>query len=195
MSSLELTADKYIDAGAEISACGKYRYSLWREWRGTHDRKNWRWLGAKDGAGHEIGEPKAAVFVMLNPSTADGKDDDATIRKCVGFAKRWRYERLVVLNLFAYRATDPKVMMRLSHDIDPVGRDNAENFAELVTENYGIIVCAWGAGGKHLGQDETMLGWIGDRPAYALGLTKDGSPRHPLYVPYEAKPFRWDGRI
>ena len=184
----------YVNSGADISLCGKYRYRLWREWRATHARKNWRWYGAKDGNGREIGEPKACVFVMLNPSTADGKADDPTIRKCIGFAKRWNYERLEVLNLFAYRATDPRALLALTHDADPVGLRNSEVFANLHNDDYGMLVCAWGAHGSHLGQDETVLGWLQENRTYVLGLTKDGSPRHPLYVPYETVPFRWDGK-
>jgi hypothetical protein len=94
----------YVYAGADISPDGRYRYRLWREWRGCASRDHWRWLGAKDGAGHELGEPLSVLFVMLNPSTADGTTDDPTIRRCVGFAKRWRYDRLEVVNLFAHRA-------------------------------------------------------------------------------------------
>jgi hypothetical protein len=70
--------EKYVKSGARISADGVYRYVLWREWHGTHDPKNWRWLGGKDGAGVELGYPKSCLFVMLNPSTADGEKDDAT---------------------------------------------------------------------------------------------------------------------
>ena len=185
-----MTPSSYIDMGAIISPDQRYRYLLWREWRGTHDRKNWRWLGAKDGAGEELGEPRACVFIMLNPSTADGGVDDATIRKCVGFAKLWHYVRLEVVNLFAYRATDPKEVLRLKHSDDPVGHGNQEYFDRII-DSAGIIICAWGAHGAHLGQDETALGWLGNKRRYALALTKDGHPRHPLYVPYAAVPMRF----
>lgn len=188
-----MITNKYIDAGADISACGKYRYLLWREWRGTHDRKHWHWFGVKDGTGAEIGRPKAVIFVMLNPSTADGSVDDPTIRKCVGFAKRWNYERIEVMNLFAYRATNSSALLRLGHNENPEGPRNSEVFERLTESDVGIVICAWGANGTHLGQDETILGWIGDKPTYALRLTKDGCPWHPLYTPYETKPFRWNG--
>ena len=186
----------YINKGAIISADGRYRYLLWREWRGTHDPKTWRWLRGedgrieKDGSGADLGEPKPCVFIMLNPSTADGDVDDPTIRKCVGFAKLWRYERLEVVNLFAYRATDPRTVLRLHHNDDPVGSQNQQWFDSSV-DRAGIIVCAWGAHGSHLGQDETALGWLGDKPRYALALTKDNQPRHPLYMPYAARPIRY----
>ncbi len=186
----------YINKGAIISADGHYRYLLWREWRGTHDPKNWRWLRddrgriEKDGSGADLGEPKVCAFVMLNPSTADGDIDDPTIRKCVGFAKLWRYERLEVVNLFAYRATDPRTVLRLGHNDDPVGSQAQQYFDSLI-DRAGIVVCAWGAHGSHLDQDETALGWLRDKPIYTLGLTKDGHPRHPLYMSYAARPMRF----
>src|ERR1700733_11688299 len=99
--SKEDVVTDYIRSYADISSCGKYRYLLEREWRGTHNPKNWEWMGFKDGVGEEVGQPKSALFVMLNPSTADAEKDDATIRRCVGFAKSWNYERLAVVNLYA----------------------------------------------------------------------------------------------
>jgi hypothetical protein len=166
-----------------MSFSGKYRYLLWREWRGTHAPNNWRWLGAKDGAGIELGEPKSCLFIMLNPSTADGNTDDPTIRRCVSFAKQWYFERLEVVNLFAYRATNPKELLALNGSDDPVGTDN-QHFIERAVAHAGLVVCAWGEHGTHLGQDETVRGWLWDKrlPHMALGFTKSGQPRHPLYV-------------
>lgn len=177
---------EYINKGAEISKDGIYRYRLWREWRGTHDPENWRWFGAKDGAGEELGEPKACVFIMLNPSTADGETDDPTIRKCVSFCRLWRYELLIVVNLFAFRATKPKELFKVG---EPVGWEN-QSYVERSIHRAGLIVCAWGSIGGYLGQDQTMLGWIDkanikDARVVALGLTtSNGQPRHPLYIPY-----------
>jgi hypothetical protein len=183
---------KYVNAGARLSGCGVYRYSLWREWRGTHDPKNWRWFGAKDGAGADLGEPKTCLFVMLNPSTADGEKDDATIRRCVGFAKAWKFERLEVVNLFAFRATKPRDVLAFQNQRgDIIGWENSTLVARAARE-AGMIVCAWGANVNDLDpmrdHVETVRGWLGDRPHYALGFTKDGHPRHPLYVPLDAQP-------
>lgn len=178
--------NKYVSSGAIISECQRYRYVLWREWRGTHDRRNWHWFGAKDGVGHELGQPKSCLFVMLNPSTADAEVDDPTIRRCVAFAKAWKYERLEVVNLFAYRTPNPKVLLSLMHGDDPVG-DRNQFHVEKSVEDAGIIICAWGAHGGHIDQDETMLGWIG-RNTHALGLTSSGKPRHPLYLRSDTVP-------
>lgn len=185
-----MTKTKYISKGADISLpMGTYRYLLWREWRGTHSRKNWRWLGGKDGAGAELGEPKSCLFIMLNPSTADGEFDDPTIRRCISFAKEWRYERLEVVNLFAYRASKPAVLFGVTKQqpgFDLVGAQNQE-FVETAAHDAGVIVCAWGSHGGYIGQDETMRGWLGDRKLFALGFTQDGHPKHPLFVPSGTK--------
>lgn len=186
-----MSGKQYVSAGAHISFCGLYRYGLWREWRGTHDPKNWRWLGAKDGAGREMGDPKSCLFVMLNPSTADGAGDDPTIRRCVGFAKGWNFERLEVVNLFAYRATKPRdLLARQNSREDIIGWQNSELVAEAARD-AGLIVCAWGTNvdaldptGDHV---ETVRGWLDPKPQFALGFTKDGHPRHPLYAPANAR--------
>ena len=184
--------EKYIASGARLSSCGLYRYSLWREWRGTHDRNNWRWLGGKDGAGEQFGDPKACLFVMLNPSTADGEKDDATIRRCVGFAKAWKFERLEVVNLFAYRATKPRDVLKLQNQHgDVIGWQNSELIGKA-SRDAGLIVCAWGANVENLDPTrdhvETVRDWLGSKPQFALGFTKDGHPRHPLYAPADAMP-------
>lgn len=173
---------QYTEKGAEISPCGRYRYKLWREWRTLEPtpRNRWRWFGVKDGAGKEIGEPKTIVFVMLNPSTATGDVDDPTIRKCVKFARREQFDRLLVVNLFAFRATSPRDLMAVSPTDDPVGHRNQDALEEIEADD--VVICAWGAHGDHLGQNETMLGWLGDRKLRCLGVTKQGHPRHPLYV-------------
>jgi hypothetical protein len=181
---------RYLDAGAVVSSDGRYRYLLWREWRGTHDPQHWKWLGDVDGAGEPLGEPKACVFIMLNPSTADGAQDDPTIRRCVAFAAAWKFERLEVVNLFAFRATKPEDLMSLGDVDDPVGPENLSHVEEAARE-AGMIVCAWGSHGGHLDQAETVIGWLGDRPLWALGVTASGQPRHPLYVRGDAPLLRF----
>jgi hypothetical protein len=152
---------------AVLSPDRKYRYHLYR---------------SIPGGGNRI-----ATFIMLNPSTADHEVDDPTIRKCIGFARRWGCGELHIVNLFAVRATDPREMRRAS---DPVGPDNHEWVMRTVARapDSGPIVCAWGLHGSYMGQDQTVLGWLdGVHEPKALGITKDGHPRHPLYVPYEAE--------
>lgn len=162
---------------AIISECGNYRYRLQRRW------------GAADA--------KPCVFVMLNPSTADAEQDDPTIRRCIGFAEKLGFTTLEVVNLFAWRAKSPKALLSVGPDRDPCGVHNQRAFVEVLAKP-GMIVCAWGAHGGHLGQDQTALGWIDqyndtDAPVVALGLTKGGQPRHPLYLPSDARPVPFGG--
>lgn len=180
----------YTGKSARFSSDGRYRYRLTREWRFPHDPKHWRWWSIKDGAGNKMGEPKSCLFVMLNPSTADGNKDDPTINRCVSFAKSMRYERLEVVNLFAFRTPSPKVLLSVPEADDPVGWQNQE-IVELAAEDAGIIICAWGAHGAHMGQDDTMLGWLSghEKKLHHLGqLTKHGMPRHPLYLGAWSRP-------
>ncbi|KUR71217.1 hypothetical protein AQZ52_11140 [Novosphingobium fuchskuhlense] len=196
-------APTYLAAGADISSCERYRYRLWREWRNHPAPAMWdMWtddlgLPVVDGAGEQLGEPLACVFVMLNPSTADGHTDDPTVRRCVGFAQRLGFDRLEVVNLFAYRATDPHELLALGHQDDPVGVRNQRAVAKAL-DSAGMIICAWGAHGGHLGQDQTILGWIDTSnqrgaPVMALGLTKNGHPRHPLYLAADSQPIAFEG--
>lgn len=173
---------KYVHSYANISACWKYRYSLEREWRGSHDPKNWRWLGGKDANGEPYGEPKDCVFVMLNPSTADDSIDDPTIRRCVGFARSWNFERLTVVNLYAYRATKPADLFAFEKAGGDVIGDNNLEIIRDVAQRSGLIVCAWGANADAYHAEE-VRGWMHGKPHFALGFTKEGHPRHPLYAP------------
>ncbi len=174
---------------------------MWREWRGYGRDDTWDWLTdddgkpALDGAGVPLGKPKSALFVMLNPSTADGVEDDPTIRRCVSFAQAWGYDRMEVVNLFAWRATDPREILAMTGIGDPIGPAN-QRHVEAAVWDSGLVVCAWGTHGAHIGHDETVLGWIEDASGvtHALRLTKDGHPSHPLYLPASLKPFAWSGR-
>jgi len=151
---------------AYISPCSKYRYWLSREWGN---------------------DPASKVcFVMLNPSTADALKDDATIRRCVGFAKAWGYQGLHVVNLFALRATNPSALYS-KEEADPVGPESNRFLLEIPCER---IIAAWGVYGQHRGRAAEVLRMLADagRTVECLGVTKDGYPRHPLYLPCWATP-------
>lgn len=193
---------EYLASGAIVSGCGKYRYRLWREWRLGNSPQWDMWTdddGAPivDGAGQQLGEPLSALFIMLNPSTANGDQDDPTIRRCVAFAKAWGFDRMEVVNLFAWRATDPRDILAMTAKGDPIGPDN-QHHVDRALNDAGLVICAWGANGGHIGQDETMLGWIEENirehQPHALRLTKAGHPAHPLYLPATLRPFAWNGR-
>jgi hypothetical protein len=157
--------------GAEISPCGAYRYHLWRIW----DR----------------GLP-TMVFVMQNPSTADANSDDPTIRKCVGFARSHGYGSISVRNVFALRATDERELLKHS---SPFGPCNTEHLLAVSGRwRETRLMLAWGNefGGKRLRQyyreAESIL--LTQSP-YCLGVTKSGSPKHPLFVPYSQEIVRF----
>lgn len=157
--------------GAKISEDGLYRYFLWREWDPS---KNF------------------VTFVMLNPSTADGSVDDPTIRRCIGFARDWGFGELIVVNLFAYRTAYPA---ELKIQDNPVGPKNDQYIKSATTDSEcGKVICAWGANGNFWDRDqhvkEMFRSW-GVKP-YCLGMTKDGKPRHPLYIPKNVEPVKYN---
>ena len=118
-----------------------------------------------------------AVFVMLNPSTADATEDDPTIRRCIGFARAWGHSALVVVNLYALRSTDPKGLW--VHP-DPVGRGN-DRFIRGAIERAGIVVAAWGNNARpdRVEAFRRLTDALGVT-VHTLGATLSGAPKHPL---------------
>lgn len=161
-----------VISSAFISECGQYRYEL----RRTLDESR----------------PKV-MFIMLNPSTANAEIDDPTIRRCVGFAKIWGYGGILVGNLFAYRATEPKTLLTVA---DPIGHENL-NHLKVMYDESDTAICAWGNGklverlGKKFGDDyKPLSGFLGR--IYYLELANDGTPKHPLYLKGDLKPVRFE---
>ena len=150
-----MSADAILRS-AVFSRCRKYRYILTRVWN-----------------------PKLplVLFVGLNPSTADEHKDDPTVRRCIGFAREWHFGGLSLVNLFAYRATDPGDLLAAT---DPIGPRN-DNCILTIARTTGRIVLAWGTLGGILGRDQRVLSMLPG--AYCLGVTKGGHPKHPLYLP------------
>lgn len=145
---------------AVISDCGNYRYELTRSW------------GDKT---------PYVLFIGLNPSIADAKIDDPTMRRCIDFAKQWGFESLKMANLFAYRATDPSAMKSSAM---PVGELNDYKIASLARDATLIVAC-WGNDGLFLGRDKQVFDMLNPYKAKidCFGLTKIGQPKHPLYLP------------
>jgi hypothetical protein len=123
---------------------------------------------------------------MLNPSTADDVLDDPTIRRCIAFAQAWGYARLVVVNTNPCRSTDPKLTPF------PTPEQQLDNDIAVLREtmNADRIVCAWGAN-VHPLLGSHMRALLADRTLYHLGLTKQGHPRHPLYLRSDTQPIAW----
>lgn len=163
-----------IKKTAILSDCRRYRYTLTREWDETRPRVCW---------------------VMLNPSTADADVDDPTIRKCMKFSQRLGYGGLIVVNLYAFRATDPDDL----HDADePVGKDNVEYIERALAQTCGAIA-AWGEGipkirgGMKLCIDR-LFEWGYTRWS-CFGVNKSGMPKHPLYIRDDAPLIEWRGYV
>ena len=155
-----------LESTAAFSPCRTYRYSLWRRW-GTP-------------------EQGYAMFIGLNPSTADEVEDDPTIRRCVQFAKDWGYGALCMTNIFAFRATDPAVMK--AHAA-PTGPDTDATLVELA-KNAGVVVAAWGNHGNHCARDRQVIALLPN--LHCLKVTKAGQPSHPLYLRKALTPMRYD---
>ena len=168
---IERTAQKGdAPSVAVYSPCERYRYLLTRTW---------------DPGG------RRALFVMLNPSTATEVQNDPTVERCERRARALGFGAFRVTNIFAFRATDPQDMRAVA---DPVGPGNdAAILGSLPWAD--AVVCAWGTHGAHLGrgpQVERMLRGAGAALLH-LGLTRDGHPKHPLYIGYGVRPQPWPG--
>ena len=151
-----------MEKSAILSADRKYRYVLTRIWDETKP---------------------TVVFIGLNPSTADEEVDDKTIRKCIGYAKRWGYGKLIMANLFAFRSTDPSLLKRVE---DPVGPDNDSYIQKCVSESNLVIAC-WGNHGKLLNRDKVLMGSLPN--LVCLKRNKNGTPHHPLYLSKDITPM------
>lgn len=165
---MTFTLEHDIARSAGFSECGAYRYWLTRQWNP---------------------ELETLVWIMLNPSTADATQDDPTIRRCMGFARRWGYGGTTVLNLYAYRSTDPKALRSVA---DPVGPENDETIRGILSGQW-LAVAAWGANAERARAHTVAV--IASRMRCALmclGTTAAGAPRHPLYVRADAELLRWD---
>lgn len=149
-------------SSAIISDCGKYRLKLSRH--------------VKDDLPYNH-----LLFIMLNPSTADATQDDPTIRKCRGFAERLGFSFFEVVNLFDYRATDPKDLKKAQY---PCSEHNLPMILDTA-RRCEMVICAWGTHGTYRAQNSVVTRMLMPMPLKALGVTKDGHPRHPLYVPYD----------
>jgi hypothetical protein len=150
--------------GALFSGCKKYRYSLWRRFQ------------------YDVRPERMVAFIGLNPSTADATKNDPTVTRCINYSKAWGYGGYVMLNLFAYRATDPREM---KSQVDPVGIENDECISE-VCRSVDKVILAWGNHGKHKDRELQVVSWFKrscQEKAFCLSINSNGSPSHPLYLP------------
>lgn len=155
---------------ARFSPCRKYRYTLEIRWD----------------------EGPICNFLMLNPSTADEVANDPTVERCERRAGAWGYGALIVTNLFAYRATDPRDMMAQG---DPIGPDNDEAIVSAASRS-DLVICAWGNHGSYRGRADAVRRLLGGTitPIKCLRVSKTGEPCHPLYLPYELQPIPYQNQ-
>ncbi|MEX2217960.1 MAG: DUF1643 domain-containing protein [Phycisphaerales bacterium] len=149
-----------MERTALLSPCGRYRYRLSRRWA----------------------QGPSALWIMLNPSTADDRRDDPTIRRCIGFSRAWGFGAMEVVNLFALRTPHTRTLAAAAH---PVGADNDRHICDASSQAT-LIIAAWGAWAAARGRDHEVLGLL-HQPLWCLGRTASGSPRHPLYLPRRSR--------
>ncbi|WP_439153767.1 DUF1643 domain-containing protein [Yoonia sp.] len=155
---------------AVYSDCACYRYALTRTWNAGGKR---------------------VLFVMLNPSKATEVQNDPTVERCERRARALGFGAFQVTNIFAWRETDPHKMRKVA---DPVGPDN-DAMIRAGAAWADQIIAAWGTHGAHLGRGPAVARLLhaSQQPLMTLGLTKDGHPKHPLYISYSQQPAPWGG--
>ena len=159
--------------GAKFSEDGKYRYSLWRFW-------NYR--TAKEG------NARAVMFIMANPSTAGKYTDDPTTQKCAKYAQSWGYDGMYIGNLYA--RIDTHSLFNGLTEKELIGAE-ADEWLGIMRNSSSCHVAAWGFMGKlhpaRVIQVRPMFPEL-----YHLGISKDGQPKHPLYLPKDLRPTLWE---
>ena len=148
----------------------EYRYTLGRRWR-------------------ESDPPRLMGWIMLNPSKADDNVDDKTIKRCMATASRMGFDGMLVANLFALRATDPRELMLSS---DPIGPQNDEAIM-YVAQTAEVVVAAWGVPKNVLVAARALdvHAMLAEARLHVMATSKDGHPRHPLYLPDGIHPMPW----
>jgi hypothetical protein len=153
-----------VNKNATFSDCRKYRYALSRNWNS---------------------KKKSILFIGLNPSTADEKINDPTIRRCINYAQNWGYGSLLMVNLFAYRATKPSELKNVKN---PIGNDNDLHILEL-SKKADLTVAAWGNEGTLLNRDKEIKKKLPN--LMCLKINKSGQPAHPLYQKKDLKLIKY----
>lgn len=154
---VRMSLDCRADGGAIFSEDRRYRYRLWRNW----------------------GEAPELVVIGVNGSTADEKQNDPTVRRSIGYARRWGCGGLIMLNVFGLVSTDPRGLYEAE---DPVGPDNDAHLVACCRDPARIVLAAWGNHGAHLGRSRAVRDLLSFRGLECLGRTKAGEPKHPLYL-------------
>lgn len=154
-------------SSAWFSSCRTWRYGLFRVWNS---------------------KKMLCMFIGLNPSTADETNNDPTVTRCIKYAERWGYGGLIMTNIFAYRSTDPNILLRVE---DPIGPENMYALTHYARYSK-LIVAAWGNWGFLKDQGRQVRQLLVDQRLHILGLNKTGEPKHPLYLKSDLQPVLWN---
>ena len=155
-------SESILRKNAKLSKCRRYRFALWRVW--------------------DESKPHA-MFIGLNPSTADENEDDPTLTRCISYAKSWGYGGVCMANLFSFRATEPKDMLAAS---DPVGRNN-DKWLMILSNEADLVIAAWGNTGGHMDRSKHVRQLLSN--LHCLKINKSGEPAHPLYQKSTLEPM------
>lgn len=161
-----------MNRSARISEDGLYRYGLGRQWTDPEKSKH------------------AILWVMLNPSTADAEKDDPTIRQCIRYSQAWGFHAMLVANLFAFRSSQPSELSAAKlRGVDIVGPENDKGLLEMASV-CAYTCFAWGTHTLARERGFFVAALLGESPSLkvCLGVTKNGSPKHPLYLRGDIKP-------
>lgn len=156
-----------MNIGTHFSPDRQYRYTLWRRW----------W--------DENLFVRFVQFIGVNPSTADETINDPTVTRCILYAQKWGYEAMCMTNLFAFRSTDVRAMKR--HPA-PIGGEN-DQWLLRVSRAASLVIACWGNHGTHMARDRDVIQFIGT--LHCLATSKDGNPKHPLYLKGDLEPKKY----
>lgn len=165
-----------INKDGYISSCKKYRYFIEREWDSSLDK---------------------AMFILLNPSETGLYEDNPTIRKCMGFSKGLGYGGIYLANLYSYRATNPKELKKVIEkkgEIYAQGEKNIEIIKKL-EKRSDILILGWGNNAKNFQMSQDILKILDRKKMRCLDITKEGEPKHPLYIRYDLVERKEDLKI
>jgi len=160
----------FLASAATMSDDGVYRYDLSRQLSMMGER--------------------TILFVGLNPSTADALKDDPTVRREIAFSRAWGFDWYLKGNLYAYRSTNPKVLLKISDPVGPANRDALER----MVDRSELIVAAWGCNPLTPAAKFNAVWILNLEKTRCFGINQDGTPQHPLYLPKTSTLVRMDGR-
>ncbi|MFL2873759.1 MAG: DUF1643 domain-containing protein [Pseudohongiellaceae bacterium] len=156
---------EYVSTKCNFSRCRNYRYSLQRAWAQREENSN------------------QVLFIGLNPSTADSKSDDPTIRRCVNFASSWGFNAMEVVNLFSFRATYPRDLFEAEL---PIGSRN-DFWINNAYKRSTLTIACWGSMGNYKNRSKKITNSLDN--LFCIKKNKDGTPSHPLYLNSQSTPI------